>query len=102
MSVLNPTPPETLVDGAGRPYFLWDMDLTLSAFQEKLRMGDEETRAYFVGKLMRQAKPDDVFSFATVDEICALWSKLRRYLGKTLPFWDWLLTACGRPEDARG
>ncbi len=30
------------MDGAGRPYFLWDMDLTMSTFQEKLRVGDAE------------------------------------------------------------
>ena len=102
MGILNTTPPETMVDAKGRPYFLWDMDLTLSEFQHRLRAGDEDTRAYLIGKLMRQAKPDDVFTFVTVDEICGLWSRIQKYLGKSLPFWTWLLSQWGRPEDARG
>jgi hypothetical protein len=33
---------------------------------------DPEVRAYYLGKLMRQAKPDDVFTFVTLREIKAL------------------------------
>jgi hypothetical protein len=91
MSVLNPTPPHLLVDGQGRPYFLWDVDMTLERFQELLRTGDATARAYLVGKLMRQAKPDDVFTFVTLAEIRALWPELQRYLGRSRPFWTWLL-----------
>ncbi|MEO6596256.1 MAG: hypothetical protein ABIP94_16025 [Planctomycetota bacterium] len=36
--------------------------MTLAQFEASLRAGDRETRAYLLGKLMRQAKPDDVFS----------------------------------------
>lgn len=66
MHVLNPTPRERLVDDQGRPYFLWDTDMTLDRLEELLRSGDRETRAYLVGKRMRQAKPDDVFPFVSV------------------------------------
>ena len=66
MSVLAPTPPDRMVDSAGRPYFLWDDDMTLEVFCANLRDPDREVRAYFIGKLMRQAKPDDVFSFVTL------------------------------------
>ena len=44
---------------------------------------------------MRQARPDDVFSFVTVDEIVDLWSELERYLGREQPFWRWLLEYWG-------
>lgn len=91
MPVLNPTPRERLVDAQGRPYFLWDVDMTLERFEELLRTGDRETRAYLVGKLMRQAKPDDVFSFVTVAGIRDLWDDLVRYLGRSRPMWQWLL-----------
>ncbi|MCA8975127.1 MAG: hypothetical protein KDC98_10415 [Planctomycetes bacterium] len=70
--MLFPTPPDKLVDAAGRPYFLWDSDMTLADFRQRLREEDREGRAYFVGKLMRQARPDDVFSFVTVDQIVDL------------------------------
>ena len=52
---------------------------------------DPVVRAYFVAKLMRQAKPDDVFRFVTLGTIRALWPTRARHLGRTQPFWSWLL-----------
>lgn len=68
---LNLTPATALVDRQGRPYFLWDLNMT--------------------GKLMRQAKPDDVFTFVKLATIRELWPLLERYLGDKRPFWTWLL-----------
>ena len=95
-----PTPPDKLVDQAGRPYFLWDCDMTLAEFTRRLAEENDEGRAYLVGKLMRQAKPDDVFTFVRVDDIVALWPKLRRYLGRSAPFWGWLLGRWGCDVEA--
>ena len=92
-AVLNLTPPEALTDPQGRPYFLWDCDLTLTEFEERLRDPDPTVQAYFVAKLMRQAKPDDVFRFVTLVTVRTLWPTLVRYLGHTRPFWSWLLKA---------
>ena len=89
--VLNPTPPDKLCDAQGLPYFLWDCDVTLDEFRRLLADPDPEVRAYSLGKLMRQAKPDDVFQFATVGQIRDQWPLLERYLGQTRPFWTWLL-----------
>ncbi len=80
-----------MLDREGRPYFLWDCDLTLARFQELLGDPDPEVRAYLIGKLMRQAKPDDVFQFVTIGDIEAHWPLLERYLGRTREFWTWLL-----------
>jgi hypothetical protein len=88
--MLSPTPHETLTDGMGRPYFLWDCDLTLEEFRARLESPDPEVRAYLVGKLMRQAKPDDVFLFVRPRMIRELWPRLERYLGRTREFWTWL------------
>lgn len=90
MSLLNPTPAGQLVDSYGRPYFLWDTDLTLEAFCELLHDPDLEIQAYFVAKLMRQTKPDDVFTFVSPRQILLLWPRLTRYLGNSLEFWTWL------------
>jgi hypothetical protein len=89
--MLNPTPTERLVDPQGRPYFLWDVDMPLDVFRERLRDPDVDVRAYLVGKLMRQAKPDDVFTSVSLAEIAELWPKLEKYLGKSRPFWTWLV-----------
>jgi len=88
--VLSFTPPERLTDAQNRPYFLWDCALTLDQFREGLEDPDPDVRAYLVGKLMRQAKPDDVFLFVRPREIRELWPRLARYLGRTRDFWSWL------------
>jgi hypothetical protein len=89
----NPTPRDRMVDAHGRPYFLWDVDMTLAAFEHKLEDPDVGVRAYLVGKMMRQAKPDDVFQFVTMRQIDELWPRLERYLGKSLPFWTFIHTS---------
>jgi hypothetical protein len=91
--VLNPTPRNHLTDDEGRPYFLWDCNLTLEQFERGLQDPDPEVRAYLVGKLMRQAKPDDVFLFVTPVVIRELWPRLIRYLGRSRDFWTWLFEA---------
>jgi len=89
--LLFPTPPERLCDAQGRPYFLWDSEMTLDAFRAVLADPDPDVRAAYVGKLMRQAKPDDVFQFVCLSEIVALWPRLERYLGRERPMWRFLL-----------
>jgi hypothetical protein len=81
-----------MLDERGRPYFLWDVDMTLAEFQRLLREGDAATRPYLIGKLMRQAKPDDVFQFLTPQQVADSWDAVLRYLGRTREFWSWLLT----------
>jgi len=88
---LAPTPLDRLVDQKGRPYFLWDVEMTLDRFLALLRDPDADVRAYALGKLMRQAKPDDVLAFVTLDEVDAAWPAVERYLGRSGPFWAWLL-----------
>jgi len=99
VSILNPTPPEWMVDGQGRPYFLWDMEMTIERFREQLAGPDPEVRAYLTAKLMRQAKPDDVFEFVTVAQIRADWPRIEPFLGKSRPFWTWLLAAWAEDRD---
>ena len=65
--------------------------MTLDVFRERLQDPDPEVRAYFLGKLMRQAKPDDVFGFVTIAELVEQMPTVERYLGKTREFWSWLL-----------
>jgi len=99
MSILNPTPLDRMNDPRGRPYFLWDMEMSLGQFQEALRHEDPEIRAYFLGKLMRQAKPDDVFSFISLTEIMESWLRIQRYLGESKAFWSWILNLWEEPHE---
>jgi len=82
MSDYSSTSRPQIYPGSWRPYFLWDEDLTLDAFRGRLADPDPEVRAYYLGKLMRQAKPDDVFTFASLREIRELlWHALPQPLG---------------------
>ncbi len=99
MLVANPTPREKMLDDRARPYFLWDVDITIGEFEARLRDPDLEVRAYFVAKLMRQARPDDVFTFVGMGEIEALWPRLTRHLGQSLPFWTWVREMARRRRD---
>lgn len=84
--MLSPTLPESLMDVRGRPYFLWDCDLTVAELTARLCDPNPDGGAYFVAKLMRQAKPDDVFQFVTLGTVRELWPWLVRYLGQSRPF----------------
>jgi hypothetical protein len=102
MSLMNPTPPDRMVDADGRPYFLWDADMTLDQFRAGLLDPDPDVRAYLVAKLMRQAKPDDVFQFVRVADILALWPRMERFLGRAGPMWRWLLQHWGEEKHEPG
>ncbi len=99
--MLCPTPRHRLLDPQGRPYFLWDCDLTDAQFRALLAKEDDETRAVLVAKLMRQAKPDDVFEYVSESEIRRLWQGIEPHLGKTREFWSWLLGAWAALEERR-
>jgi hypothetical protein len=88
------TPIERMLDEHRRPYFLWDVDMTLERFQEQLR-GDERVRRHLIAKLMRQAKPDDVFTFVRLDEISARWDSLEPRLVRMREPWAWWLRQWG-------
>lgn len=93
--MLAPTPSEWLCDRQGRPYFLWDVDITLAEFMEKLRDPDAEVRAYWIGKVMRQAKVDDAITLLGRDAIIAAWPVLKGRLGRENSFWEWWVARHG-------
>lgn len=89
--MLNPTPPDRLVDRLGRPTFLWDTDLTLEALRERLGSPDVDVRAYWAGTVLREARPDDALTLVPLDRIREDWSHLQPYLGRSRAFWIWYL-----------
>lgn len=96
MPILCPTPKEHLLDAQGRPYFLWDVDLSLTSFLERLRSGPPAERGYWAAKLLRQAKPDDALQWVTTSDIVELWPDMERHLGRSKAFWAWLLGMWGQ------
>ena len=83
-----------LHDAAARPYFLWDEPhATVAGFRDALAHAGEDEKARLLGKLMREARDEDVWLFTTVAEVRALMPKLERYLGRRGAFWRYLLDA---------
>lgn len=100
--VLHFTPLDRLLDAQRRPTFLWDCDVTLEQFRANLEHSERDVRAYWIAKLMRQAKPDDVFQFVTRATIQDHWDALARHLGTSREFWTWLLAAWREAERVAG
>lgn len=89
--MLCPTPEALLCDERGRPSFLWDNELTLDDLRLRLRDADPAVAAYWVGTVMRQARPDDAIVLVGVERMRALWPLVQRHLGRERPFWSWYL-----------
>ena len=99
MPVLNTTPPERLLDAQGRPYFLWDVDMTLATFRERLVDPDQDVRAHFLAKLMRQARPDDVLALVGTRAIRAAGPAVEAQLGDKRDLWAGGLRSTDRQAD---
>lgn len=78
-----------LTDQQGRPYFLWDVDMTLAELRRRIAGPDPRIRGYLIGKMLRQAKPDDALTFVDRATIQELWAHLERHLGRRRAFWRW-------------
>ena len=89
--MLCPTPTERLCDDRGRPYFLWDCDVTLLQLQGFLNASAADQRVYWIAKVMRQAKPDDAISIVGRPAMRELWTRVAPTLGRARDFWDWYL-----------
>jgi hypothetical protein len=102
----SPLPPtsESLRDDATRPYFLWWTDATVGDLRAALRQSDEDSRAYWMGALLREANTRDVWLYVSPEEIRAAWPRLQRYLGRARDLWAYLLgivPSTWPPRDAR-
>jgi hypothetical protein len=74
-----------------RPYFLWDEDLSIAELRERLARGPESERLRLLGKMLREARDPDVWSFVTPEEVARALPHLGRRLGRRLAFWRFLI-----------
>ena len=79
-----------------RPYFLWDEDISLREFKQRLAGSDPADRLRMLAKLMREARDTDVWVFITPQEAADALPHLTRKLGRRQGFWDFLISGWRR------
>jgi hypothetical protein len=80
-----------LTEEDARPYFLWDEDVTIRELRERLHGADEPERLRLLGKLLREARDTDVWSFVSLAEVVDALPRLGRHLGRRRRFWEFLI-----------
>jgi hypothetical protein len=74
-----------------RPYFLWDEDISIDELRARLHGPDEWERNRLLGKMLREARDLDVWSFVTPDEVARALPDVALRLGRRLAFWKFLI-----------
>lgn len=74
-----------------RPYFLWDEDISIREFKQRLGGDDATERLRMLAKLMREARDTDVWTFITPQEAADAMPLLARKLGRRQAFWEFLI-----------
>lgn len=80
-----------LTDEDKRPYFLWDEDISLKEFKQRLNGPDPHERLRMLAKLMREARDTDVWAFVKPQDAADELPRLARMLGRRQAFWDFLI-----------
>jgi len=74
-----------------RPYFLWDVGVTEEELRQRLRLDDPDIRAQWQGRIMREARFEEVWDYLTLAEVLQDWPRIVRHLGRSRAFWEFLL-----------
>lgn len=76
-----------------RPYFLWDEDVSIAELRSLLRDGSEDDphRLRLLGKMLREARDIDVWSFVTPAAVARTLPSVLRRLGRRRAFWEFLI-----------
>lgn len=75
------------------PYFLWWDGVRLSedALREKLRSPNPAERGNWAGRIMREARYQDVWKYLVLEDVVRDWKYIVRNLGRERAFWTSLL-----------
>lgn len=80
-----------LSNGALRPYFLWDEDVSNDELRAVIAGPDGPIRDRLFGKMLREARDLDVWQFTTPAEVGRVLEPLRRRIGRRYAFWQFLI-----------
>lgn len=80
-----------LDDPDAQPYFVWDREITYAELRRRLQSEDLDERALWMARVMREARYQDVFKLLRLADVLALLPRIDRHLGRSRPFWNWLI-----------
>lgn len=92
MCVVQNTNP-SFQDDLSVPYFLWDRGVTVGELRSILADASHPQRIDLLRVLLREARPDEVWSFVTPAVVVREWKLISPGLGRRRDFWKWLLGA---------
>lgn len=75
------------------PYFLWDRHVTTRDLRRILASTSDPRRISMLALLLREARPEDVWSFVSPTAVVEAWKDVQQQLGRRRAFWAWLLDA---------
>lgn len=78
-------------DPKARVWFIWDMEITYAQLRTHLQASDPDERDLWVGRVMREARYQDVWKFVRLADVLAQWPRIERHLGRMRAFWQWLI-----------
>lgn len=73
-----------------RPYFLWDEDVSIAELHAALVIPGHR-RDQLLGKMLREARDIDVWTFVSPNVVANELSRLQRRIGKRYKFWQFLI-----------
>ena len=79
-----------------RPYFLWDEKLSSEELRVILNNPEHPQFAYYLGKTLREADFNDVFTFVSVKTVSKCFDKVLPFLGRRREYWKFLLSGWQR------
>lgn len=91
-----------LDDPDAYPYFLWDDPMTNAELQQRLATASAPERTRLLGKILREANDQECWRYITPQQFADRWSELVPHLGRSRPFWRWLLDEWTRQGLIRG
>ena len=78
------------------PVFLWDRRLTAGEVRAILAADDDPRRRQLLALILREARPDDVWSWVTPQVVADELDLLAPMLGRKKQFWLWLVAGWRR------
>lgn len=73
------------------PYFCWDRQVTRGELRRIVADRAHPEHFPMLGLLLREARPDEVWSYVDPETVARALPEVTRFLGRRAAFWRWLL-----------